>query len=600
MNVKSLVQFLFYALVAVALTATLGYAQEADLLVTKSGPAQASAGSDVSYTVTVLNLGPDDAANVVLTDSTPFGPPDMTFVAANQATGPAFACSTPAVGATGTISCTAAALPASASATFTFVFHIPGATPLGTIFVNIATATSNTFDPNSENDSGLAATSTPPAPQADMGVVKTAAEKAGPDTDVVYTIVVTNGGPDGASNMTLDDTLPGTMTFVSLAQAGTPLVCSTPAVGTNGTVTCTAATYAAGATTTLTLTGHIPAGTPFQTFFQDFATVASTTADPNSENDTSPSGLFVSNTDLSVTKSGPGTVTAGDTVTYTVSISTAGPDPAFNARFNDALPPNTTFVSVTQDSGPAAICSTPPVGGTGTATCVISTFPSGASATFTLIIRAGDTTSITNTVSATSDSFDPNPNNDTASATTTVIPSADVGVAKSGPAIATAGENLTYTITATNAGPSSASTISLTDTLPPDTTFVSLNQTVGPTFTCVTPTVGAAGTITCTIATLAPGASATFSIVFRLSTSAERGQLINTATLTAATPDPIPGNGSSAVSTAVNPAAVPMLSLPAFAILALTLALVSILALRSRSFPASDKEGTACESGNHK
>jgi len=541
MTVKSLRPSLILAFLAIALTAPLAFAQEADLLVTKSGPAQAPAGSDVTYTVTFTNLGPDDAAAVVLTDPIPAG---MTFVSAMSA--PGFSCTTPSPGSGGTITCTAATLPAAASASSTFVFHIPAATPPGTTFVNIATATSGTFDPNSENDSGLAATSTPAPPQADMGVVKSGPAAAGPNTDVIYTIVVTNGGPDAASNATVDDTLPGSMTFVSLTQTGAPMLCTTPTPGTGGTVSCTAISYAAGATTTLTLTGHIPAATPSGSLFFNTATVSATTTDPNPENDSSPSGLAVSSVDVSVAKQGPATVTAGGTVSYALLIANAGSDTAVNVRLNDPLPPDTTFVSLAQNTGPSASCSTPLPNGTGTVTCVLATLATGESAQFTLVIRAGNTSSITNTVSASTDSFDTDHTNDAASTTTTVSASADVGVTKSGPATATAGANVSYTVTVTNGGPSTAAAVSLTDTLPPNTTFVSLNQTAGPTFTCSTPSAGATGTITCTIASLAPSASATFSIVLRLSPSVPSGgSVTNTANVATSTADPVSGNNTS-------------------------------------------------------
>ena len=107
----------------------------ADLLVTKSGPSSAAAGSDVSFDVVVMNGGPDDATTVTLTDAVPAG---MTFVSATQNSGPAFSCSTPAVGRTGTITCTIATLVAGASADFTFVMHIPVDTPPGTTFTNKA------------------------------------------------------------------------------------------------------------------------------------------------------------------------------------------------------------------------------------------------------------------------------------------------------------------------------------------------------------------------------------------------------------------------------------------------------------------------------
>ena len=168
MTFRSIRRALAIAAIATAMTARLAFAQSsADLAVSKFGPAEAPAGSDVSYSITVSNFGPDDATGVTLTDSIPAG---MTFVSKAQNSGPAFICSAPAVGSGGTITCTIATLPAGASADFTFVFHIPSATPPGTTFVNIASVTSGTFDPNSENDSAVAGTSTPSSPQADMAV----------------------------------------------------------------------------------------------------------------------------------------------------------------------------------------------------------------------------------------------------------------------------------------------------------------------------------------------------------------------------------------------------------------------------------------------
>ena len=75
-------------------------AQEADMGVSKTGPDQAAAGANVSYTIEVLNVGPDDAGTATLTDPLPSG---MTFVSLSSPTG--WNCSTPAVGSNGTVSC---------------------------------------------------------------------------------------------------------------------------------------------------------------------------------------------------------------------------------------------------------------------------------------------------------------------------------------------------------------------------------------------------------------------------------------------------------------------------------------------------------------
>ena len=61
---------------------------------------------------------------------------------------------------------------------------------------------------------------------------------------LTYTVAVTNGGPTHASNVSLTDALPIGTTFVSATMPG--WTCTTPAVGANGTVTCTLASFVPG------------------------------------------------------------------------------------------------------------------------------------------------------------------------------------------------------------------------------------------------------------------------------------------------------------------------------------------------------------------
>ena len=69
------VQILGWAQPSAALAAP-PLAPSADLALSKSGPAFAFTGSTITFTLTVTNLGPDDAANVVLTDNLP---PEFVF-----------------------------------------------------------------------------------------------------------------------------------------------------------------------------------------------------------------------------------------------------------------------------------------------------------------------------------------------------------------------------------------------------------------------------------------------------------------------------------------------------------------------------------------
>src|SRR5690606_37796040 len=112
--------------------------------------------------------------------------------------------------------------------------------------------------------------------------------------------------------------------------------------------------------------------------------------------------------------------------------------------------------------------------------------------------------SLTNRATVTATSADPTPANNSAQATTTVIASADLAVATTGPASAPAGTEVTLAVTVTNAGPSPAANVVVTDTLPAGLTFVSA-------------TGGAShsgGVVTWSAATLAPGgAGASYDLV---------------------------------------------------------------------------------------
>jgi uncharacterized repeat protein (TIGR01451 family) len=515
-------------LLAVILAAPLAGAQEADLLVTKDGPAEAAAGSDVPYDVAVTNLGPDDAMNISIIDNIPAG---MTFVSATQDSGPAVSCSTPPVGDPGTVTCTVATLGAGATVQLTLVFNIPPATPPATTFNNFVTKTSDTFDPNDENDTGFASTSTAAEPQGDLFISKSGPAAAGPGTDFVFTITVGNAGPDTATGVEMNDTLPGNLEFVSLAQDNALLNCSTPAPGSGGTITCTAPTFAAGEVTTLTVTVHVPADTPSGTEYTNTATVFASN-DPNEENNASTTSVTVSAVDLVVTKTGDETAIAGQELSYVITLTNAGPDAAFNVQLTDIIPAGTTFVSLTQNSGPLMSCAET----NGVVSCTLGIFGPQTTTELTLVVNTGDTTSLSNTASVTSDSFDTDDTNNSDTVLTTVTPNADLSVVKDGPDSIVAGENVAYTITVTNGGASTASSVSLTDTLPAGTTFVSLTRTGGPEFSCTTPAVGANGTITCTIAAFPAGASTTFELVAHVASDAT-GSLQNTAEVSSATGD---------------------------------------------------------------
>jgi uncharacterized repeat protein (TIGR01451 family) len=507
-----------------------------DLRVTKSGPEVATQGSDITYTVTVINGGPEAAVNPTLRDRIPA---ETTLVSYTQAGGPTFVCTdgTDIVGRF--VSCTIGSFAVNELAIFEIVVHVDEEVGDGTYFTNTASATTPApaFENNEEDNSAFATTSTPAAPTADVVVQKDGPSAAGPGTNVVYTLTLINGGPDAAANVTLSDTLPGTMTFVSLQHDNT-LTCETPAIGAGGTITCSAPSLLAGTTVTLTLTAALP-GDASGEFFNT-ATVSADN-DSTQENNSSSVTTVVSAVDLSVVKTGPATADAGTNLTYTIVIENAGPDTAIAVQLVDPVPSGTTLVSIIKNSGPDATC-----GGTSTVVCDFPAFGAGDTANLTLVLNPGTSTTVTNTATVAGDSFDSDGTNNSDQVTTTINQIADVSVAKTGPPTLTAGDEVTYAITVRNDGPSNALNVALSDVLAPDLTFVSAAQTGGPAFTC-TP-----GTISCSIALLPAGSVATFTLTARLDPSTPAATSVaNTAQVTTQTFDP-DTNDHSATTTAIS------------------------------------------------
>jgi uncharacterized repeat protein (TIGR01451 family) len=531
-------------------------AQETDLVVGKSGPAVAAAGSNVDYTVTLDNLGPDPGVNVVLSDPVPAG---MTFVSATQSTGPVFSCATPTVGDTGTISCSLAAFPAGASASFVFTMQIPAPTPPATFFTNVASVSNDTPEVNPKSDSAVAVTQTPGLPQADLGLSKSGPGAAAPDSDITYTLSLVNGGPDTATSPSFTDVLPGDLTFVSFTQnSGQAFSCTTPAVGAGGAVTCTRADFAVGSAS-FTLVAHVPPGTPSGTTYTNTAVVASD-ADPNEENNTAVANTTIASADLSVSKTAAPTIVGGQDLSYTVTVTNNGPDVDTQVQWLDTLPAQTTMVSLTQNTGPAFTCLAPGAGGTGQVACSIATLGNGVSASFTLVVRVSllhPGGVLSNTAQVSGDNFDPDGSDDSATATTVVTPAtSDLSIGKTGAATIVGGQDLSYTVTVTNNGPDADTQVQWLDTLPAQTTMVSLAQNTGPAFTCLTPAPGGTGQVACSIAALGSGVSASFTLVVRVSVLHPGGVLNNTAQVSGVNFDPDASDDSSTATTAVTPAPV--------------------------------------------
>ena len=225
-------------------TSSVTLTPSADLQITKAGPANAVAGTNVVYTITVTNAGPSDATGVTLADPTP---PGLTFVSNAGDCTTAFPCNL------GT-------LPAAATRTITATFAIPSGYTTPDPIANTATVSSTTPDAAAGNNSATATTSLAAA-VTDLHITKTNGVNgvvAGLPT--TYTITVTNPlGPSDASGATVTDTFPTTLTGVTWTCTGTGGG-ACPASG-SGAIN-TPVTVPVGATVVFTATGTVdPAAT---------------------------------------------------------------------------------------------------------------------------------------------------------------------------------------------------------------------------------------------------------------------------------------------------------------------------------------------------
>lgn len=399
------------------------------------------------------------------------------------------------------------------------------------------------------------------AQSADIAASVTAPASAFPGTDLSYAITISNNGPDAVDGLTYLDALPAGTTFVSYAQNSGPpaAICNAPAVGANGSFSCVfTPAFASGASANFTLVLHVSAGATGALPNLVLA-AGGVPSDPSPGNDTAMAvTVLIPFADLSIVKAGPATVNAGSTIAYSIAVANAGPSDAQSVTLDDNLPAGTTFVSMSQASGPAFNCTTPVVGSGGAVDCTFAWFAAGATATFDLVVAVptgtADGAVVSNTATIGSGTADPANANNASTVATTVSAKTDLVLTKMVAPTVTAGSFLTYDITVANASANAAHGVALSDALAAGTTFVSLTQTAGPAFACTTPAAGTNGTVSCSIATLGASATASFTLSTAVDVTAVTGTVIvNTATAASTTPDANAADNSASASSTVSP-----------------------------------------------
>jgi uncharacterized repeat protein (TIGR01451 family) len=356
---------------------------------------------------------------------------------------------------------------------------------------------------------------------------------------LTYDVSVFSSDPDNATDVVVTDDLPTGLTLVSATPSagGTcnsadPVVCTWPVFEGFGFETVEIVASAPGTPTTLTNT----------------ATVTSDTPDPVPTNNsaTVDTDVVSASADLSVSKSDQfDPVAVGDELAYSIVVSNSGPTAATGVTVTDTLPAGTTFLSATPTQGTCGQAA-------GVVTCDLGTMSAFSGEFIDLRVTApGTVGDITNEVTVAANEPDPDPVDNDATQTTSIVPvSADLSVAKNDfvdPVLL--GGDVSYTITVSNSGPYAATGVSLVDDLPDGVTFVSSSPSAP---TCSE----SAGTVTCALGSLARGAST--NVIVTVTAPNAATDLTNTATVSATAPaDPNTANNTDSETTLVRPPCFP-------------------------------------------
>jgi uncharacterized repeat protein (TIGR01451 family) len=247
--------------------------------------------------------------------------------------------------------------------------------------------------------------------------------------------------------------------------------------------------------------------------------------------------------DMQISMTAPATVEPGSNITYSIFVNDSGSD-GVNVVVTDVLPSNLQFVAVTSQFS-SFDCSN----SGNSVRCTRSAYPAGLNRAIFIDARVSSNvpngTTITNTVNVSSDSFDPNPSNNSASADTKVVTNVDLAIVKS---IVNAppylpGKQVSWKLDVSNVGTENAIDATVTDTLPPGVTLQGVVVPQGANCSGTT-------TVTCDLGGLTPGSSSSLTLITTLP-NAEGINVTNTASVANNNGDANPANDTSSVTVPV-------------------------------------------------
>lgn len=476
-----------------------------DLSVSKSKtPQPVAVGSPIESTITVSNAGPQDAlaGTITLTDTLPADEGFTSF------SGTDWTC----VDNTPDIDCTYnAVLPAGGTSSTLTINTIANAAG---VLTNTA-AVSYSGDPPDYDDSNDSAQGSVTATDAiaDLVLTKTAdadtldgddttlAADPGPpevlENTIVYTLTITNNGPDDADGIVLTDPIPGYVsgsTVVAVTSQPMNYTC-TP----GSTVVCTqdSGVLANGASDVFEISVSRPLFDGSQT--NNASAFSTTIGDDDRNSNTASATVFVEPAvDVTVQSKTvtPNPVKSGVEATYVITIRNNGPSTAQDVQVIDTFildPADPGFTFISESASGGGMCSGLMPGmsytfaDSPTLTCDMGSLINGETETITIVIRTNfmitppDPRTMDNTVMISTSTLDTDVENDFFGPVTLVIEEDDIDLLINNSDMpdpvawdpATGGDNpnndVVYDVEFTNRGPSYATGVSYEYTMTPKT-----------------------------------------------------------------------------------------------------------------------------------
>lgn len=418
-------------------------------------------------------------------------------------------------------------------------------------------------------------------PRADVTVSKVGSPgsvPAGQNLTYVISAIVTDDGLSAADDVTITDTLPQGVTFVSASpSAGS---CSTaPTSGDtitalNDQLVCNLGSINNGAqrTVTVVVRPNHSAGAYPRTI-TNAVSVATSTVQTDTSNDstTETTTVTIPAMDLIVNKTEDiDPVAVGQETTYTITVENGGPSHAEDVVVTDTMP--AAGLNYQSYTAPGGVCTAPAVNAVGgTLTCSYDLIPAGEVRTITLTAMGVTKGIYDNSVSVSSfgaaSLYDTNSTNDSTTEGTTVRTRADMEVVSKTPSAASVNlrDDFTFVIRVrNNVGPhvptgailAEADEVEVADTLPSgmELTGTPSVAVVSGSITASTCTGTAGGTaFTCDLGTVSSGAEVDITVPVQLVSVTSLPQVFtNTATVDSFSLDMEPGNNSNSGSVSVN------------------------------------------------